>query len=355
MGAPEPKVNAERILDTLQAFQRTEALRAAIELDLFTALAEGLDEPETLAGRAGASPRGLRALLRYLVTIGLVVKEGDRYAPAPDAARYLDRRSPAYLGDTARFYTAPALREGFADLTEAVRRGGSDPRRIDSMQPEHPVWVDYATAMASVFRGAAESLADLLMPLEPPPRTILDVAAGHGLFGIALLRRLPEAAVTALDWAPVLPVAAAHARAAGVLERFRTHAGSAFDAELRGPYDTVLVANFVHHFPPRRVVELLERLRGALVPGGRIVLVEFVANDDLVTPTAAGRFALTMLATTPGGDAYTFAELSDLLLEAGFDGPVLRPLAHSPERAVLARRTEPGGGRPLPDVPYKNI
>src|SRR5579859_949114 len=239
MADGEPGVTPERIVDTLQAFQRTEALRAAIELDLFSALAEGVDALPALAKRLRCSERGLRALLNFLVTLGFVSKDGDRYRAAPDAARYLDRRSPAFLGDSAAFYTSPTFREGFLETAEAVRRGGSDPERVDSMRPDHPVWVEYARAMAPLFRGAADSLAGIVLARTPSPRKVLDVAAGHGLFGIAVARRAPSAEVTAVDWPAVLELAKAHAEEAGVGDRYHTVAGSAFDAPLGGPYDAI--------------------------------------------------------------------------------------------------------------------
>lgn len=332
------EVTPERIVDTLQAFQRTEALRAAIELDLFSVLGEEPLAVEPIAERLGVAPRGLRALLTFLASLGLVLADDGRFRAAPDAARFLDRRRAGYLGGTVAFYDSGTFRDAFRATTEAVRRGGSDASRIDSMQPDHPVWLEYAHAMAPLFVGASESLADLLLARGPAPTRVLDVAAGHGLFGLALARRVPELTVTALDWPSVLPEAAARATAAGVAPRFRTIAGSAFTAPLDGPYDVVIVANFLHHFDAATNARLLQRLVSTLAPNGRLAAVEFVPNDDRVTPPAAARFGLAMLTTTPSGDVYTFAELARLFEEAGLVGPELLPLARSPERVVIARR-----------------
>ena len=91
------------VLDTVNAFQRTEALKAAVELDLFTHLADGPSTAAELAAACGAAPRGVRILADYLTILGFLRKEGDRYALTPDADAFLSRNSPAYLGGTLEF------------------------------------------------------------------------------------------------------------------------------------------------------------------------------------------------------------------------------------------------------------
>lgn len=338
MPSEREEATPERIVEMLQAFERTEALRTAIELGLFSALGGSVRSLPELAKSTGASERGLRALLHFLASVGLIEKTADGYRAAADAARYLDRASSEYLGDAQAFYTSPTLRDAFRGLPESVRRGGSDPASIDSMRPDHPVWPEYARAMAPLFAGAADSLARLLLRDDPAPRSVLDVAAGHGLFGIAIARRAPTSVVTALDWAAVLPAARRQAEAAGVSDRYLTRAGDAFTADLGGPHDLLLAANFLHHFDPAGIGRLLDRFAAALAPAGRIGIVEFVPNEDRVSPPAVARFGLSMVATTTTGDVYTFDELAALLVAHGFDAPTLHPLARSPERAVLARR-----------------
>ena len=214
-----------RLFDAFTAFQRTAALRAAIDLELFTALGESAATAGDLARRVGAAERGVRALCDRLVVDGFLTKENGRYDLAPDAAIFLNRRSPAYVGGAALFMTSPEITAAFASLTEAVRRGGTALGAEGTLAPEHPVWVEFAHAMAGLAGFTAELLAILLEAGGPPPRKVLDVAAGHGMFGIALARRHADAEVVALDWSNVLTVAAENAHAAGVADRFRTLPG----------------------------------------------------------------------------------------------------------------------------------
>lgn len=324
--------------DTFTGYQRTAALKAAIELDVFTQIAAGTATVDALAARCHAAPRGLRSLLNHLVMDGFLTRDGERYGLGATAAAFLDRNSPAYLGSAIGFIASPMVVEGFAHLTDAVRRGGTAVPDAGSLAPEHPMWVEFARAMAPLAGMSAVLLANLLDVEHAPPWKVLDIAAGHGMFGITLARLNPGVQVSALDWKNVLAVAEEHAREAGVAGRFRTLPGSAFDVPFGDGYDLVLLPNILHHFDPAACERLLAKARAALAPGGRVVLVEFVPNDDRSGPADAVRFSLVMLAGTPAGDAYTFNEYQTMLRNVGFGRTTLHDLAPSPARVVLAER-----------------
>jgi len=167
------------------------------------------------------------------------------------------------------------------------------------------------------------------------PMRVLDIAAGHGLFGIEIAKQNRQAHVTGLDWANVLKVAVANAEKVGVEDRYDLLPGSAFDVEFGGPYDAVLLTNFLHHFDVPTNVRLLKKVRAALKPGGRAVTLEFVPNEDRVSPPMAAAFSMTMLATTASGDAYTFKELAGMYAEAGFTGVTAHPIPMSPHTVVM--------------------
>jgi ubiquinone/menaquinone biosynthesis C-methylase UbiE len=189
--------------------------------------------------------------------------------------------------------------------------------------------------MAPFVGRQAQMLAALLAD-GPHPRKVLDIAAGHGLFGIAVAEAFPSAEVVALDWAPVLEVARENAAAAGVGGRRRLLAGSAFEVAFGSGFDLVLLPNFLHHFDAPACTALLKKVRAALTDDGRIAIVEFVPNDDRVSPPLPAMFAYVMLATTPAGDAYTFAEFERMLREAGFTRIERRPLDPTPQSAIIA-------------------
>jgi 2-polyprenyl-3-methyl-5-hydroxy-6-metoxy-1,4-benzoquinol methylase len=192
--------------------------------------------------------------------------------------------------------------------------------------------------MGPLARVSGTLVANLLEAGKAVPWKVLDIAAGHGMFGITLLEANPNAQVVALDWARVLEVARENAAKAGVGARLALRPGSAFEVDWGSGYDLVLLPNFLHHFDQDGCRETLRRAHAALAPGGRVVIVEFVPNADRVSPPEAAAFALTMIAGTAGGDAYTFAEYAAMLGATGFRDASLHELAPSPNRVVLAAK-----------------
>jgi ubiquinone/menaquinone biosynthesis C-methylase UbiE len=213
-----------------------------------------------------------------------------------------------------------------------VRRGGSTGLAIAS---DHPIWVRFANAMVPLAAPAAKRVAAYVAALPTPPRTVLDVAAGHGLYGIEVARALPEAVVTAVDWAGVLAVAQENAKAAEVDDRFRTVVGSAFDAEWGSGFDLVLLPNFLHLFGRDECVALLRKVKASFSPAGQVLAVEFVPNADRVSPPLQAAFAFLMLVSTPSGDAYTAGDLDEIARIAGFRGATTRPLPPTPQTLVV--------------------
>ena len=315
--APQPP--PVRIFHTLTAYQQTAALKAAIELELFTAIAEGNDTAAKLAARTGAAERGVRILCDYLTVSLFLGKCPDgRYTLAPEAAIFLDRRSPAYVGGIAEFLSGAHLGDAFRQFTESVRKGGTVLEDQGSMTADHPMWEDFARGMASVMRPAAADIAQLTGVAEMGDCKILDIAAGHGLFGITLAEQNAAAEVYALDWQNVLAIARRNAEAAGVGARYHLIPGSAFEVDYGTGYDLVLLTNFFHHFDPPTCETLMRKCHAALKTGGRAVTLEFVPNEDRVSPPDEAAFALVMLGTTPAGDAYTFPEFERMFRNAGF-------------------------------------
>jgi 2-polyprenyl-3-methyl-5-hydroxy-6-metoxy-1,4-benzoquinol methylase len=326
------------IWETINAFQRTAALKAAEEIDLFTAIGEGADTVEAICERCQASSRGVRILCDYMAVIGLILKEDGKYRLTPTSAVFLDHRSPTSLGSTIKFLNNPTAIEAFAGLTEAVRRGTTQLPNGGATEPEFEEWVLFARSMTPLVTGPAEFVADVAASTRPAPDRVLDIAAGHGLYGIAVARKAPSAHIVALDWPKVLQVAKENARAAGVENRYRFLPGDAFTMDFGSGYDIVLLTNLLHHFTEPECESLLSRIHDAMNPGGRLLTLEFVPNEDRVTPPIAAAFSLIMLATTPGGDAFTVRQHERMLRAAGFTQVEVRDVPHSPQRLIVSTK-----------------
>ena len=329
---PSPQL----FFQTANSYQRTEALKAAVELEVFSAIGEGHGGAPEIAQRCNTSERGMRILCDFLCVMGFLNKDGQRYSLTLDSAAFLDRNSPAYLGGALEFLLSPELTGGFKNIAEAVRKGGTTMPDEGTVTPENPVWVKFARAMAPMMAMPAQLIAKLVDEKADRKLKVLDIAAGHGLYGIAFARNNPRTEVTAVDWPKVLEVAKENAVAAGVSDRHGTIPGSAFDVDYGAGYDVVLLTNFLHHFDPATNEKLLRKVRAALADGGRAVTLEFVPNEDRISPPEAAGFSVMMLGSTPSGDAYTFAELERMASNAGFARSEIHPLPPTIQSVVIS-------------------
>lgn len=328
------EVSPDLFLDAVLGFQKTAAVKAALALDLFTAIAEENGELDRVAVRTGASKRGIRMLCDYLTVQGFLTKDEGCYGLTPSTEVFLTTTSPAWMGRVVDFLASPEMIALWLDdPVNYVRNGGSV--GLGSIAPNHPVWVKFARAMVPFIGPAAQALAAEVQRWPTPPNRVLDVAAGHGMFGITLAEANSGVQVTALDWQSVLQVAQENAEAAGVADRYRTIPGSAFEVDWGSGYDLVLLTNFLHHFDPETCVGLLERARKSLSEGGRVLAVEFVPNEDRVSPPFPAMFSFMMLGSTPSGDAYTAREFDDMGRAAGFERVRIDPLPPSPQTVVI--------------------
>lgn len=332
--APSPAL----FFDTMNAYQRTAALKGALELEVFTAIGEGNATAASLAARCRTSERGMRILCDYLVIIGFLTKEENNYRLTHDTALFLDRRSPAYLGTAARFLGAPMMLDAYQDVAAIVRKGGEVFSPHGTMDPEHPVWIEFARSMAPMMAFPAQAIAKLIRAAEGAACKVLDIAAGHGLFGVTIARQNPNATVVAVDWPRVLEVAQENAATAGVTSRYQPLPGSAFEVEFGAGYDIVLLTNFLHHFDTATCETLLRKVARALKPGGRAITLEFVPNEDRISPPMAASFSMVMLGTTESGDAYTFSQYDQMFRNSGFKASELHPLPQFPGQIIVSHK-----------------
>jgi 2-polyprenyl-3-methyl-5-hydroxy-6-metoxy-1,4-benzoquinol methylase len=327
----------ERIFGTLNAYQQTAALKTAIELDVFTAIGQGMNTAKALAQKCQASERGMRTLCDFLVINGFLEKRDHSYELTPDAAIFLNKKSPAYLGSAVNFLTLPELMDAFKDLTAIVRNGGSLQGDATTTDPDSPKWVEFARSMAPLQTLAAEGLAEILDADAGAKWKVLDIAAGHGMYGVTIAKHNPNAEIFALDWPRVLEVAENNAQAAGVAGRYHILPGNAFEVEFGKGYDLALLTGFLHHFDPATIEKLLRKIHSALKPSGRVATVEFVPNEDRVSPPTQAAFSMVMLGSTRAGDAYPFSEYERMFRATGFSSNELRRTA-GPQSVILSKK-----------------
>lgn len=330
----------ERILQAINAFQSSAALKGALDLGLFTAVGRESKTAASLAATVGASERGMRILCDFLVISGFLQKEASEYRSSPDSALFLDENSPAYLGSVSRFMLGSDVLGNFSDIAAVVRKGGTLMDGQGTVEPNNPLWVDFALSMSPLVMPAADYIGNLVTKDVAGDKSlkVLDVASGHGMFGIGIATRHPKAEVVAVDWPAVLDVASKNAEKAGVADRLTLLPGNAFDVDFGDEYDIVLVTNFLHHFDVPMCTNVMCKVHGALNDGGRAVILDFVPNEDRVTPPEQASFSLTMLATTVSGDAYTFNQLEGMAADAGFAKSELHRIEGSSQSVIVTTK-----------------
>lgn len=331
-------VSPERIFQIMTAYHHSAAMKTAVELEMFTKIAEGNSTTESISQACNSSERGIRILCDVMTVIGFLNKENGQYSLNDISNTFLNQHSPAYLGDAAYFLMSSIQKQGFENLTEAVRKGGSTVTDEGSLDPDSPMWVKFAQGMMPMMFPSAQTMADNLGFETDRKLKVLDIAAGHGIFGIMMAQKYPNAQIYALDWTNVLAVATENAGKFGVADRHHPIPGSAFDVEYGDNYDVILLTNFLHHFDPKTCEDLLKKIHSALADGGKVLTLEFIPNDDRVSPPMEALFSLVMLAATPAGDAYTFAELRQMFENAGFSQNEHIPLTPMPQHLIVSMK-----------------
>lgn len=342
MAAPNHAHSAspEKIFNALNAYQQTASLKTAIELDIFTAIADGAHTSKDIADRVGAAEKGVRVLCDFLVIHGFLHKEHGSYRLPEESAVFLSKRSPTYLGTIIGFMASGWHSGSFANLSEIVRHGGALEDYGDNTKPNDDAWVPFARSMAPLMVPSAIFIAELLDAKSAKPIKVLDIAAGHGMFGITLAKENPNAHITALDWPAVLEVARENAARHGVASRHAVRGGSAFEVDLGRDYDYVLLTNIFHHFDIPACEKLMRRTHAALQPGGKAITLEFVPNEDRVSPPTPASFSLMMLAQTHAGDAYTFAEYESMFTNSGFTKTTSHPVPGMPQTVLVSEKAK---------------
>ncbi|MEO8096935.1 MAG: class I SAM-dependent methyltransferase [Acidobacteriota bacterium] len=335
MPAPTTQPDPSRIHEALGAFRVTMALKGAVDLELFTHIAAGAHTTTQLAAACHATEKGIRVLCDFLTMHGFLQRSNGAYDLDPETGIFLDKNSPAYMGSVTGFLVHETMLANFSDVAALVRKGGAV--HHSTVAPDDPLWVEFARSMAPMISVPAKLVAVHVTKTPGQPAKVLDIAAGHGLFGIFVAQQNPAAQITAVDWDNVLQVARENAQKFGVADRFHTIPGSAFDVDLGAGYDLVLVPNFLHHFDQPACIQLLKKLRAAMNPGALLATVEFVPNEDRISPPYAAGFAMMMLGNTDAGDAYTFTEYDQMFRSAGFGASEIFPLRPAPQQLILTR------------------
>ncbi len=334
---PATPVTPERIMQMAFAYSAPLMLEAAVRERVFDVLDSGPKTLEQVSHETGASIRGLRAVMNAFVALELLTKDqADRYALTPESSTFLVRGKPAYYG-ALLMHTVTQLLPNWMQMSDILRTG-KPARAVNTQEEGAAFFEEFVEALFPVNYRVAQTLAAALKLADAPePVKVLDIAAGSGVWGVALAQASKNVSVTAVDWPRVLPVTRRVAKRHGVSEQFSYVDGDINDVAFGHGYHVAILGHILHSEGEPNSRRLLQKVFDALAPGGTVAIAEMVANDRRTGPAFAMIFAVNMLVNSDEGSTYSFTEISGWLQDAGFTNPRLLS-APSPSPLILATK-----------------
>jgi SAM-dependent methyltransferase len=307
------------------AFYGTQALISAVELDVFTQLADGPLTLEQARSRLGLDPRCARDFLDTLVALELLDRDESGYASTPAAAAYLDRRKDSYVGGyalMAKHYLMPV----WGKLTDALRSGS----------PQVPTSGGFFDGYkdsdaAERFLGAMDAVngkvgQDLTTLIDWTGYTsFVDVGGARGNLAATLVRTHPALTATVFDLPQIEPFFRKHLEALGLADRIAYSAGDFFQDPLPSA-DVHILGHILHYYGPDERRQLLKAVYDAVNPGGGIAIYDRMIDEDRRGEALSLLGSLNMLLTSEGGREYTVSECQEWLLELGFEVHTTQPI-----------------------------
>jgi ubiquinone/menaquinone biosynthesis C-methylase UbiE len=331
------QVTPERLMELSFAYAPPLIISAGVSNKVFDSLEDDAKTPEQVAEEAGASVRALRILMNALVGLGLLKKDRKgKYSLTPESAAFLLSKKP---GTHAGFFgtIAPQLISRWLRLSDIVREG------------RPAVAVNQETEGTEFFSQLVENI----IPMSHPPAQklgdhlkvakakneirVLDLAAGSGIWGIALAQKSPWVRVIAVDWPGMIPTTKRITQKFGVGNRFNYIEGDISEANFGSGYDIATLGHILHSEGEDRSRQLLVKTLRALKSGGTVAIAEWLVNDDRTKPLPSLMFAVQMLVNTEKGDTFSFNEIKNWLEEAGFK-KVRKLAAPGPSPLILATK-----------------
>lgn len=306
----------EMLLDASGAFMTNCVLGAAAELGVFDVLADEMLTATEVADRLEASRRGTEILLDALAALGLVDKEGDRYRLPEELRPLLTSASPSTV--VPMILHRMNVARGWTMLAWTVKAGVPAPRPASIRGPLADGQA-FVLAMHVVSAPVADQVVRQLGELKFTH--LLDLGGATGTWAEAFLRVVPDAVATVFDLPSVVDLARKRLQDSPHRQQIRLVAGDYFCDPLPAPVDFVWVSAICHQHSRSENRMIFRKILGATAPGGRIAIRDIVLQEDRTQPLQGALFAVNMLASTPRGNCYTFAEFAEDLEIAGWRNP----------------------------------
>jgi SAM-dependent methyltransferase len=305
-------MNPNTIREFASSFQKSRILLTGFELDIFTNIDEKGKTSPQLAKDLQLDAHACERLLNALVSLGFLVKKNGSFFNTPDSFTFLSKKSPEYMGGLMH---SNHLWNTWSHLTQVVRTGNSaNPSEIN-VRGE-----DWLFSFISAMHDRAKKQAPMQVANIDLSeiKSLLDIGGGSGAFSMEFVSRKPGLEATVFDLPNVVPITKKFIEKEGFSNRVKTYTGDYTTDDLPGGFDLVFLSAIIHSNSLETNQMLVKKCYDALNNNGRIVIQDWIMNNDRTQPVSGAVFAINMLVGTESGDCFTESEVSEMLTRAGF-------------------------------------
>jgi SAM-dependent methyltransferase len=304
-------MNQEQIFHAISGYQTSRILLTALELKIFTTIDEKKMTSEDISHKIGTKKESTETLLNALTALGFLKKHEGLFSNSPHSLQFLCEKSPDFLGGV---FHSNNLWDTWSGLTDAVKTGKHKKQKNVSEHNEDWLYNFIAAMHARAKKSAFDDIEQIELT---GTKSILDLGGGSGVYGMAFKKRAGAAEVTLFDLPEVIPISEKFIESEGYTGKIKTLKGN-FDIDPIGSgYDLIFLSAIVHMNNNEKNIKLIKKCTEALNPNGRIVIQDYIMNEDRTDPVRGALFAVNMLVGTKGGTTYTQNEINSWFEKAG--------------------------------------
>lgn len=305
------ELNPGKIFETCFAFAPSRILLAGVELEVFTHIYNGHNTSKKIANISGADQRGMEILLNSLTALNFLTKFNGIYGLAPISEKFLVKGIPTYYGDFV--HNVDILWEPWRDLTNSVKTG----KPFTPLEREEGEEF-FKKLVSQIFPMSYPAAKVAAEKLGIKDSTILDVAAGSGVWGIAFAENDINTKIIAQDWPGVLEITKKFVNKFGLDDRFNYISGDLRKVDLGNNYDLIILGHICHSEGAENTIKLISRCYSSLKNGGKLLIADMIPDDERCSAVFPLIFAVNMLVSTTDGNTFTMKEYDEWLKDAGF-------------------------------------
>jgi len=306
-------------IEAVNGFRISRVILTAYELDIFTVIGKECISSADISGKIKTDARATDRLMNVLVGSGLLEKKSGKFSNTPFAEKFLVKGSPSYMGGTGHI---SHLWHSWSTMTEAVKKGTSVMMRSE-INERGDDWLEpFIAAMHQRGKQQAKVIADMLDL--SGVKKILDVGGGSGAFSFAMVDKNPAIKAIVYDLPNVIPIMKKYIKQEGYENKVSTLTGNYLEDPLGSGYDMAFLSAVIHSNNAGENKLLFGKCAKSLNPGGQLVVLDHIMNEDRTEPFGGAMFSLNMLVGTKAGDTFTGSEIKSWMVDSGFENISLK-------------------------------